>query len=230
MSETLGSQIAALSALGYALAGQTLGTEYNAYRPQGKSAVIALPNLIASGMLADFPSDPATAYRAPSKFASPLFYGLIDTSMMLPGDYVEGARGTFFMVSQEPNVASMWAQCNRTLNAARPGTTLTGADPGVNPGYGATNRATETAQIAAGTALFEGWPASVLQGTRGERGPADLPGDPRVPWWVVLLPPSLPVTVQYGDQFFDDLAHAYTVSSAELTDLGWRITATQNVV
>ena len=215
MSGTLGATIAGLSALGYTLAGSVLGTTYTLYRPTPAAASIGT-------LLADFPTDATTAYKAPSKFGAPMRYGLLDTSALLPGDYAVGALGTLFLASQEANVASLWVECNRVISAGRPGKTAT--DPGINPGYQSTSRAIEKS-----LPLFTGWPCSILQGTRGEAGPMRLPAEPRVPWWAIIIPVTVPVQLLFGDQIFDDMGRVFTVSSAELSSLGWRCTATQSV-
>ncbi|WP_230371027.1 hypothetical protein [Paludibacterium denitrificans] len=67
-------------------------------------------------------------------------------------------------------------QCNRTVNVLR-----VSMDSGVGQiGYGGDTADTE--QV-----LMSGWPASVLQGTKGERNEAGLPGDTRTPWWAILM-------------------------------------------
>jgi hypothetical protein len=43
----------------------------------------------------------------------------------------------------------------------------------------------------------------------------------------VLLPEAPGVILRAGDLIADELGRRYIVSSAELTDLGWRITAQQ---
>jgi hypothetical protein len=67
----------------------------------------------------------------------------------------------------------------------------------------------------------------VLQGTKGEKGGVALPGDVRDAWWAILLPFVPGVVLRSGDLISDDLSRRYIISSAELTDLGWRITCQQ---
>ena len=78
-------------------------------------------------------------------------------------------------------------------------------------------------------AYATGFPCSILQGTKGEKNDAGLPGDTRLPWWVILVPASVG-NIKYGDLILDDLGRRYVVSSPELTDLGYRITASMVTV
>jgi hypothetical protein len=65
-------------------------------------------------------------------------------------------------------------------------------------------------------------------GQKSDKGPVDLPGDVRNPSWLILLPP-LPgnVYLRSADVITDEQSRRYVISSAELTDLGWRISAMQ---
>jgi hypothetical protein len=108
-------------------------------------------------------------------------------------------------------------ECNRTVNITR---------PQVQTAYGAVSDY-EGTTAANETPLMSGWPASVLQGTKGEKGGVALPGDVRDAWCAVLLPEAPGVILRAGDLIADELGRRYIVSSAELTDLGWRITAQQ---
>ena len=82
---------------------------------------------------------------------------------------------------------------------------------------------------ANGTTLLTGWPGSCLTGTKGERGDVTLPDDVKNPWWLIRLPPSAPVTINTDYILTDDLNRRYSVSSAEQSPYGWKITAKQNV-
>ena len=75
--------------------------------------------------------------------------------------------------------------------------------------------------------LMQNWPASVLQGTKGEQNDAKLPGDVRTPWWAILMPDYNGILLRTSDILKDELGRRYIISSAELTDMGWRLTAMQ---
>ena len=105
----------------------------------------------------------------------------------------------------------MVVACNRTVTVSRP--------PQTNaPGLGAYMGRTEATDVV----LVRQWPASVLDGGRMEGSRADLPGDVPMRGASVLLPwPG--VVIQTSDRIEDDQGRAFTVASAELTDLGYRI-------
>ena len=94
-------------------------------------------------------------------------------------------------------------QTNRIINVLRPAT-----QSGVGAiGYGGDIVSTETT-------LMSAWPASVLQGTKGEKNPTGLPMDERNPWMSVLLPHYTGVTIRTSDILTDDLGRKMLVSSA----------------
>jgi len=67
----------------------------------------------------------------------------------------------------------------------------------------------------------------VLQGRVGEHNETKLPTDSKSPWWQIILPYVNDVVIRSSDIITDDLSRKYLISSAELTDMGWRITAMQ---
>jgi hypothetical protein len=83
---------------------------------------------------------------------------------------------------------------------------------------------------AAVTPLMSLWPASVLAAGQGGRGalPGDAPGLlGGAGGWAVLLPAAgvddQAVLLRPGDLAHDELGRSGVVSSAELTELGWRL-------
>jgi hypothetical protein len=107
-------------------------------------------------------------------------------------------------------------QCNRMVSVLR---VIQSDSVGVI-GYGGDSSDVESA-------LMSGWPASILQGTKGEANDARLPGDVRTPWWAILMPAFSGIILRTSDIITDDIGRRYIISSAELTDMGWRITAMQ---
>lgn len=198
---------------GYGKSAQYIGPAYNLFRPTDPL------NPFSGGPVttlnASFNAQDMT-YSRPNVYGKPLWYALVDGRQTMVGDYLSNADKTYFIAAMQETLPILAVDCNRTLNIFRP-QQQTAA--GVNP-YGGTIDANQTA-------LMTGWPASVLQGTKGEKDGAVLPGDVRLPWWAILMPAFPGVTLLTADIITDDIDRRYIISSAELTDLGWRITAMQ---
>jgi hypothetical protein len=200
--------------VGYGKAAQRIGPPNTIYRATGAftpmgSNIITLPvSYNAEDM----------KYGRPNKYGKPTWFGLFDGTLAHVGDYLVGQQGTFFIAEMQLTLPILVVECNRTINFLRsPASNDVGA-----LGYNGTTTQNEVP-------LMTGWPASVLQGTKGEKGDAVLPGDARSPWWSILVPYCAGVVLRTSDIGTDDLNRRYTVSSAELTDAGWRITAMQAV-
>ena len=150
-------------------------------------------------------------YGRPNKYGKATWYALVDAKDLQSGDYFIGQQGTFFIAAMQPLLPILAVECNRIVNIFEPLVqTGTGA-----VGYGGTtgDNMKEKADRR---------PCSILQGTKGERSEGNLPGDTRSPWWTVLLPDS-GIIIEADDILIDDLGHRYVVSSAEHTDLGYRL-------
>lgn len=199
---------------GYGLAAKRIGPLNTVYR--ATSAIAAMGQTVAT-LNASFNAEDMT-YGRPNKYGKPTWYGLFDGTLVNVGDYLVGEQGTFFVAQMQLTLPILMVQCNRTINFLR-----APAPAGVGAlGYGGITAANE--QV-----LMTGWPASILQGTKGEKGDAVLPGDTKTPWWNILVPAYPGVVLRSSDIATDDLNRRYTISSAELTDAGWRLTAMQAV-
>ena len=207
---TLNSRIQA----GYARAAQHLGTAYAHYRPASASTPIAAGNRLSDLPMSLNAQDPG--YSRPNGYGKSTWYAVADGAQLSVGDYLVGAQGTLFVAAMQPLLPIIVVECNRTINVLRP-QQQTGLGA---VGYGGDTDANETA-------LMTAWPASILQGGRIEKSGVALPGDTASPGWTVLLPYWSGVTLRTGDIITDDLARRHVISGAELTDLGWRITAQQ---
>lgn len=196
---------------GYGKAASFLGAPYKQYRPI--DPLDPLGNLLST-IMADFDIAPTFAHKAPSQYGKPLYYGLYDGTNVSIGDYLVEATGnnTFFVANMEPNKPPLCVSCNRVLTISRKQLQAVGPNY-----YGG--------ESGNSVPLMSGWPGSELQGVRGEKGPANLPGDTRLPWANFLMPAFSGLTIEMADQITDDLGRTYTISSAELTELGWRFTA-----
>ena len=199
---------------GYAIAAQKLGLSYAHYRPLTAANPISAPNQLAA-LPASF--SPDGGYKKPSGYGKPIWQCLADGSQLLVGDYLAGGS-TYFIAAMQPLLPIIAVECNRTVTLFR---------VAANPNAGAQGYSGMTAQNE--IAYATGFPCSVLQGTKGEKNDAGLPADTRLPWWSILIPAAVGAA-RYGDLITDDLGNRYVASSVELTDLGYRITASQVVV
>jgi hypothetical protein len=152
-------------------------------------------------------------YGKPNKYGKPTWYALVDGTNLEVGDYFVGPQGTFFIAALQSLLPILAVSCNRTVSIFRP-QGQTGFGLGA---YGGNIDAAETLLVA-------GRPCSILQGTKGEKAESNLPGDTRSPWWTILIPYG-GVSLTTDDIMVDDLGLRYVLSSVELSDLGYRITA-----
>lgn len=198
---------------GYAKAALRIGYMVDQYRPVIGSHPLYFGNKLRS-FPASFNAEDMT-YSRTNKYGKATWFGMFDGSLTQVGDFlVNDQDGIFFIAAQQTALPILLVQCNRTINVLRPA-----AQAGVGAvGYGGDTIATETP-------LMTAYPASVLQGTKGEKNMAGLPMDDRNPWVQILLPAVSGITIRTSDIITDDLGRRMIASSAELTDLGWRITA-----
>jgi hypothetical protein len=195
----------------YALIAKRTGNKCNFYRPASATNPLQTAYL---QQYASFNQD--YRYSKPNKYGNAQWYGMFDSSSCQVGDIIDGVDGTFFIAAIQNCLPILLVQCNRTISVLR-----VAADTSVGiGGYGGDTSANETV-------LMSGWPASILQGTKSEANDAKLPGDVRTPWWAILFPAFDGVVLRTSDIITDDIGRRYIISSAELTDMGWRITAMQ---
>jgi hypothetical protein len=152
-------------------------------------------------------------YIKPNKYGKPTWYALFDAKNSQVGDYFVGPAGTFFIAAMQLLLSILVVECNRVVTVFR---------PQVQGGVGAVDYSGTTDENM--TPIMTDWPCSILQGTKGEKNESGLPGDVRSPWWTILLPYG-GVQILPDDIITDDQGLRYVVSSQELTDLGYRITA-----
>jgi len=197
---------------GYGQAAKRIGFDYQQFR--ATSANNPLNSNPLQTLSASFTTN--FSYSAPNKYGQAAWLGLFDATLCAPGDIMVGEGGTFFIAAMQSTLPIYCVQTNRTISVLR-----VSMDDGVGLGdYGGDTPATEAP-------LMTGWPASVLQGTKGEANPTNLPGDVRTPWWAILMPAWPGIVLRTSDIILDELGRKYVISSAELTDMGWRMTAMQ---
>lgn len=198
--------------IGYGKAAKRIGFDYQQFRATSAS------NPLTSTALQTLPASFTTnfSYSAPNKYGQATWLGLFDARTFQPGDFLVGHQGTFFIAAMQDTLPIYCVQANRVISVLR-----VGMGPGVGlGGWAGGVRADETP-------LMQGWPASILQGTKGETNEAKLPQDVKTPWWLILMPAYPGIVLRTSDIIRDELDRKYMISSAELTDMGWRITAMQ---
>ena len=200
---------------GYAKAATRIGYNTDIHRPKSASNPMASVNKLRAIPVSFNVED--MKYSKPNKYAHPTWYGVYDGTQTQVGDYLTNPQdGTFYVAAQQQALPILLVECNRTINILRPQ-----QETGIGAqGYGGDTDANETA-------LMTAWPASVLQGSKGDKIEMALPGDTRSPAWAILMPYYTGIILRSADIITDDLARRYVISSAELTDLGWRIQAMQ---
>ncbi len=205
---------------GFGKAASIIGAAVNQIRPT--TALTPLGTIFAQPFAA-YDQDAAFGFIKPWDRKKAEGFALINATTQL-GDYLIGLE-TYFVQRVEPFRPVGVVLCNHVISVSSPsGTTVTDKGPVGAGGYdGPTQTTTETTDIIA-----SGWPVSILQGSKGEADPAKLAGDVRTPWWVILMPAIPTVTIVRETVLTDENGVLYNVSSAELTDWGWRLTATQD--
>jgi hypothetical protein len=206
---------------GYAKAARVIGVAYDQYRPLITSA--PLSNKIASVKMA-VDSGKQYTFTSPNEYGDPTWLALIDDASVQEGDYLVGNNGgyninTYFVAGKQFLLPVLVIECNRAIRLTRelPMTTV-----GV-VSYSGSQPSQEADVLGAPGNL---WPASILLGGKSQHA-AELPAGVKNSGWKILLPPSVPIVITAGDIATDDLGHRYVIEGAELTDLGWRIMASE---
>ncbi len=212
-----GAQYEALYDLGYSISAGILGKPYAQYRANGANNPTALSNMVGN-IDCYLTVDAKLMGAGQLQYGKTGWYGAFERGYVNLGDYVIGDLGTFIIVATSyPGPCSL-VQCNRTLTITRPNL---GIQPGVSPYSGDTT--------AAQAPVLAGWPASLIltgSGVSGKPTGMKLPSDGKFPVVTIILPITAP-DIQFNDVVSDDLGNRYYVSMAELTQLGWRLTAEQ---
>ena len=199
---------------GMNVAARSIGAQADAYRPRGVSDPLATQNRFVRLYAAFTGLRGGFAHATP--YGNALWYGIFDAAYTCPGDYLVRDDGTWFIAAQQPLLPVLCVQTNRVVTFSRPA--AQGA-AGVNTYGGVTAENLEP--------LLERWPASVITASTAGRPDAGLPGDASVACWTVLLPAVVGVTLRIADLMSDDIGRNAVVSSAELSDLGWRLIVRQ---
>lgn len=200
---------------GRAKAALRIGLTSAVHRPLSATTPI---NQIAS-LNAAFNSGDSN-YKKPNLPGDPVWFGDFDGSRTLPGDYLYRVDGAiWFIGAQQQLLPIICIDCNRSVMIVRQ---IQSSSVG-NLGYIGKTQATETTILGATVK----WPASILFGGRRDSTGISLPSDVGQSGYKMMLPPSVPITIQAGDIVIDDLGRRYAIEGAELTDMGYRITTNE---
>lgn len=194
---------------GYEKAVQRLGVPFNQVRPSVALNPIAIVQNVQKAAFS-----PDGKFLKPAGYGKPVWQALVDGRKTEVGDYFVGADATFFIIAMQALLPILAVKCNHVISVS---TAASNAGIGAQP-YGGNT-------LAGQHAYLSGWPASILQGPKGERSETNLPGDVKNPWWVILLPSFSGVLINTTDIVTDENEDRYVISSNELTDMGWRLTA-----
>ncbi len=203
---------------GYSKSALVLGPTYSQYRASGANNPTASGNLVST-VNVYLTVDAALKGAAQLQYGKNVWYGAIERNALSAGDYIIGPLGTFIAVALAFPGPVSFVQCNRTVAITRP---LLGN----GAGYAGTYSGDTT---AAQSPILSGWPASVLltgSGVSGKPTGMKLPSDGKLPVVTITLPITAP-DIEFNDVMTDDLGNRYYISMAELTALGWRLTAEQ---
>ena len=217
-----GAALSAKFAIGPRRAAAVLGLPFSQYRPTSSTGPWPLLASLPVWITGD---SKLMAAKGFSRAKPDEVFAAVDPVLTQVGDYFVGQPTatspveTFFIASQDVPMPIRLVLCNRTISVTRPPAQ---AAVGYSAGYAGRTAATDVP-------LLTNWGASIVQGTKGEQpqAPVRLPADVRLPWWSILLPAWPGVILHTADRITDDLGRAYTISSAELSGFGWRISAVQ---
>ena len=204
---------------GLNVAARHIGRNTDAYRPHGPDNPLAAANRFLRLPAAFSALD--GKFTRPNGYGAALWHGIFDSAYTRPGDFLVQNAEIWFVAAQQKLLPILCVQINRTIRILRPAAP---GNTGLNP-YGGVSLDTATTMITE-------YPASILGASAGGRSTAGLPADTPIGYWTVLLPTvstpnGNPIILQPADLLIDDLGRTATISGAEMTDLGWRLTVRQ---
>ena len=213
-----GAQIQALIYQGMGVGAQSIGMPCAVFRPQNETAPL-------TNQVAQFPASFNAAnpgYTKPQGYGKAVWYADMDGRQTRPGDYlVRLSDGhTWFISAQQQLLPIQVVECNRKIRIVR-----TQPVQGVG-GLGYSGIVDPTPVL--GTQDTP-WPCSILQGGRPLPS-VGLPSDVKDAGWKILLPYVLGFKICSADLIEDDIGRGFVVTSAEFTDLGWRLDANETHV
>jgi hypothetical protein len=199
-----------------------IGKTYNFFRPMVADDPLAFAYMTTFMAL----NAADNSYAKPSLYGKGVWFADFDASTAEGGDYICSPDGcdVYFLAAKQSLLPLAVVECNRRVSLTRPPVIAAGTVGAV--GYSGLCDADGETEVIIGAA--SPWPCSILIGGRSGGKTSSLPGGSQIqPGWQILLPVTLPATVNNGDRLTDDLGRIYIVNAAEFTDMGWRINATE---
>ncbi|MDY7525492.1 hypothetical protein [Sphingomonas sp. 10B4] len=209
---------------GRAKAAQRIGTPFTIYRPAG--TVNPLTASQGGTFVALNAAD--NSYRKPNLYGHPIWFADMDGRLVNTGDYLVSADSVqiYFVGAKQSLLPIVAIECNQAVRITRAVET-----PGAvgSVGYsGLCDSAGEAVNVIGQQSPFIGWPCSMLLGKGNEKATNALPaGTRQQPGWMILLPVSAPAGLGIGDRLVDANNRIYSIQQAELTDMGYRIIASE---
>lgn len=200
---------------GYAQAANVIGETYTQYRPNGSGPVVETKNYL--GTLPCY-VDPGVNFPAdnPRQYGKAVLKAVVDPTAVLPGDYLVGATRTYFISSIQPLQPVLAVYTNDVVSVER---SETPNQVGLLP-YGGERQSTFVQ-------ILTSWPASVLLKGKKEKNPTGLGSDTPQTEMEILLPPNAPAIIPDDILLTETGGKRYVAQNVELTDLGYRIRATE---
>lgn len=200
---------------GYAKAASFIGETYKQFRPSGSLPATGLSNYL--GTITAY-VDPGVNFPAdnPRPFGKALLKTVVDPSAVLPGDYLVGSSRTYFISSIQPLQPVLSVYTNDVVTVER---SETPDQSGLLP-YGGERRSTMTT-------ILTSWPASVLLKGKKEKNPTGLGSDTPQTEMEILLPPNAPAILPGDILLTETGGKRYVAENVEISDLGFRIRATE---
>jgi len=157
------------------------------------------------------------SYMRAVRFGQAARIGIFDATGFEAGDILVSGEGTYFVAAMPLLQPILCVKTERLVSIWR--TAQASHDAGLQD-YGGTTAANEKLIMA-------DWPASILLSRSSEHSPLKLPGETRSALHTILMPAFRGVSLHAGDFITDEAGHRFVISSTELTDMGWRLTALQ---
>jgi hypothetical protein len=193
---------------GYGKCAIKIGVETNIYRAPNGINPLASGNLIGTTFLSQ---NVSWDYMKANKFGNVLWQLVVDRTGLQSFDYLVNDQFTFYINEMEPIVPTNGIECTRMVSLTRPNQDYV---PGSNS-YGGYDPNTEIQ-------IMENCPIGILTSGRMEKNPFNLPLDTRSPSYILYIPNLPGVSPRIGDFIIDDRGVKLSLTSVELTSLGYR--------